>query len=80
MTALFFGLGGFLYDDFGMLMVFVGFIGKYHTFSAHHGCRSAPLSYLFGPNSFYAEGHVLEVVVIEKDTLEVIDDEIDGSV
>ena len=34
----------------------------------------------FAPRSLYAEGHVLEVVIIEKDTLEVIDDEIDGSV
>ena len=34
----------------------------------------------FSPTSLYAEGHMLKVVVIEKDTLEVIDDDIDGSV
>ena len=34
----------------------------------------------FAPRSLYAEGHMLEIVVIEKDTLEVIDDDIDGSV
>ena len=34
----------------------------------------------FAPPGFYAEGHMLEVVVIEKDTLEVIDDDVDGSV
>ena len=34
----------------------------------------------FAPCSLYAEGHVFEVVIVEKDTLEVIDDEIDGSV
>ena len=34
----------------------------------------------FAPRSLYAEGHVLEVVIVEKDTLEVIDDDIDGSV
>ena len=34
----------------------------------------------FAPTGLYAEGHMLEVVVIEKDTLEVIDDDIDGSV
>ena len=34
----------------------------------------------FVPPSLYAEGHVLEVVIVEKDTLEVIDDDIDGSV
>ena len=34
----------------------------------------------FAPVGLYAEGHMLEVVVIEKDTLQVIDDEIDGSV
>lgn len=48
-TAPFFGLGGFFHDTLGMLMVFVGFSGKYHTFSGHHGCRSAPLSYPFRP-------------------------------
>ena len=49
-TAPFAALGGFLHDDLGMLMVFVGFSGKYRTFSAHHGCRSVPLSYPFRPN------------------------------
>ena len=34
----------------------------------------------FAPFGLYAEGHVLEVVIIEKDTLEVIDDDIDGPV
>ena len=34
----------------------------------------------FTPVGFYAEGHVLKVVIVEKDTLEVIDDDIDGSV
>ena len=34
----------------------------------------------FTPVGFYAEGHVLEVVIVEKDTLEVIDDGVDGSV
>ena len=34
----------------------------------------------FAPPGLYAEGHVLEVVIVEKDTLEVIDDDIDGSV
>jgi hypothetical protein len=34
----------------------------------------------FAPVGFYAEGHMLEVVIVEKDTLEVIDDDIDGSV
>jgi hypothetical protein len=34
----------------------------------------------FSPPGLYAEGHMLKVVVIEKDTLEVIDDDIDGSV
>ena len=34
----------------------------------------------FAPPGLYAEGHMLEVVVVEKDTLEVIDDDIDGSV
>ena len=34
----------------------------------------------FAPTGLYAEGHVLEVVIVEKDTLEVIDDDIDGSV
>ena len=34
----------------------------------------------FAPFGLYAEGHVLEVVIIEKDTLEIIDDDIDGSV
>ena len=34
----------------------------------------------FAPCGFYAEGHMLEVVIIEKDTLEVIDDDIDSSV
>ena len=34
----------------------------------------------FAPPGFYAERHVLEVVIVEKDTLEVIDDDIDGSV
>ena len=34
----------------------------------------------FAPAGLYAEGHVLEVVIVEKDTLEVIDDDIDGSV
>ena len=34
----------------------------------------------FAPCGLYAEGHMLEVVVIEKDTLQVIDDEIEGSV
>ena len=33
----------------------------------------------FAPPGFYAEGHVLEGVIVEKDTLEVIDDDIDGS-
>ena len=34
----------------------------------------------FAPTGLYAEGQMLEDVVIEKDTLQVIDDEIDGSV
>ena len=34
----------------------------------------------FAPVGLYAEGHMLKVVVVEKDTLEVIDDDIDGSV
>jgi hypothetical protein len=34
----------------------------------------------FAPVGLYAEGHMLEVVVVEKDTLEVIDDDIDGPV
>ena len=34
----------------------------------------------FAPVGRYAEGHVPEVVIVEKDTLEVVDDEIDGSV
>ena len=34
----------------------------------------------FTPVGLYAEGHVLKVVIVEKDTLEVIDDDIDGSV
>ena len=34
----------------------------------------------FAPRSLYAEGHMLEIVVIEKDTLEVVDDDIDGPV
>ena len=34
----------------------------------------------FAPPGLYAEGHVLKVVIVEKDTLEVIDDDIDGSV
>ena len=32
------------------------------------------------PRSHYAEGHMFKVVIGEKDTLEVIDDDIDGSV
>ena len=34
----------------------------------------------FAPRSLYAEGHVLEIIIVKKDTLEVIDDDIDGSV
>ena len=34
----------------------------------------------FAPRSLYAEGYVLKVVIVEKDTLEVIDDDIDGPV
>ena len=34
----------------------------------------------FAPVGLYAEGHVLKVVIVEKDTLEVIDDDIEGSV
>ena len=34
----------------------------------------------FAPTGLYAEGHVLKVVIVEKDTLEVIDDDVDGSV
>ena len=34
----------------------------------------------FAPRSLYAEGHMLEVVIVKKDTLEVIDDDIDGAV
>ena len=34
----------------------------------------------FAPTGLYAEGHMLEVVVIEKDTLEVIDDDVDSPV
>ena len=34
----------------------------------------------FAPTGLCAEGHVLEVVIVEKDTLEVIDDDVDGSV
>ena len=34
----------------------------------------------FAPPGLYAEGHMLEVVIVEKDTLEVIDDDIDSSV
>ena len=34
----------------------------------------------FAPRSLYAEGHVLEVVIVEKDTLQVVDDHIDGPV
>ena len=34
----------------------------------------------FAPVGLYAEGHMLEVVIVEKDTLEVIDNDIDGSV
>ena len=34
----------------------------------------------FAPVGLYAEGHMLKVVIVEKDTLEVIDDDIDGSV
>ena len=49
-TSPFSGLGGFLHDDLGMLMVLMEFIGKHHTFSAHHGCRSAPLSVPFRPS------------------------------
>ena len=69
--APFFDLGGFLHDDLGMLMALMGFIGKYHTFSAHHGCRSAPLSDPFRP--IFPEyvlilllqlGRILEVVSI----------------
>ena len=79
-TAPFSGLGGFLYDGLGMLMVLRGIGGKSRTFSAHHGYRSAPLSDPFRPIRFDAEGHVLEVVIVAKDTLEIIDDDIDGSV
>ena len=34
----------------------------------------------FAPAGLYAEGHVREVVIVEKDTLQVIDVEIEGSV
>ena len=37
-NGTFFGLGGFFYDTLGTLMDLMGFIGKFHTFSAHHGC------------------------------------------
>ena len=32
------------------------------------------------PPGFYAEGYMFKVIIVEKDTLEVIDDDIDGSV
>ena len=34
----------------------------------------------FAPARVYAAGHMLKVIVIEKDTLQVVDDHIDGSV
>ena len=34
----------------------------------------------FAPAGLDAAGHMLEVIVIEKDTLQVVDDHIDGSV
>ena len=34
----------------------------------------------FAPAGLYAEGHMLKVVIVEKDTLEIIDDDIDGPV
>ena len=34
----------------------------------------------FAPCGLYAEGHMLEVIIVEKYTLEVIDDDIDSSV
>ena len=69
------GLRGFLHDDLGMLMIFLGFNGKYCTFSGNYGCISTPLSYYLAPFGLNAAGHMLEVVVIE-----VIDDNIVGTV
>ena len=34
----------------------------------------------FAPPRLYTEGHMLEIIIVKKDTLEVIDDDIDGSV
>ena len=34
----------------------------------------------FAPTGLYAEGHMLEVIIVKKDTLQVIDDDVDGSV
>ena len=34
----------------------------------------------FAPTGHYATGHMLKVIVIEKDTLQVVDDYIDGPV
>jgi hypothetical protein len=34
----------------------------------------------FAPTGLYAEGYMHEIIIVEKDPLEVVDDDIDGSV
>ena len=34
----------------------------------------------FAPTGLHAKGHMLEVIVIEKDALQIVDDHIDGPV
>ena len=50
---------------------------KHCSFSVPYGRRSGSLSYRFAPAGLDAAGHMLEVIVIEKYALQVVDDHVD---
>lgn len=80
MTAPFFDSGGFLHDTFGMVMVLSWLLENLTLLQVIMAADAYLCHTHFAPLCLDATGHMLEVVVIEKDTLKVVDDDIDGSV
>lgn len=68
--STFSGLGGFLHDNWGMVMELMRFMRIYRTFDGLNKCSSVPLLYRFYPSWFYATEYMCEVSVIENGTLD----------
>ena len=66
-TATSFGLGGFLYDTFEIIIVWTCFSRRFRTFLGPRGRKFLLLSYRFCATDCYVKVHIYAVAIVEKD-------------